>query len=288
MKQKGQAAIEFLTTYGWAFLVIIALLAAITQLDVLGAAQNQQPEGCTSTNNLFGCDEQRLVAGSDGVIVTLRNDRQSSVVFQNPRLIELNSQPVNESCEPLQGTVGRGEAVNLVCENVSFTQGQVNDFEVSYDVYEASTGEQYARAQITRASVTPSEERNITEIRENIESNTGASGGPSGGVLGFSSSATVFQVNTSESGASGSREFTVNTGTGAFNYDVNVTGTLTGPATLSGLTGEVTLEWDSPGVYEVAITGDFPHMYNQFDGGWEAKKIVDVLQWGDTEWESMA
>ena len=280
----GQAAVEFLMTYGWAFLVIIALLAAITQLDVLGAAQNQQPEGCTSTNNLFGCDEQRLVAGSDGVVVTLRNDRQSSVVFQNPRLVELNSQPVNESCEPIQGTVGRGEAVNLVCENVSFTQGQVNDFEVSYDVYEASTGEQYAKAQTTRASVTPSEERNITEIRETIETGTGGGGTPSGGVLGFSPSATVFQVNTSKSGSSGPHQFTISTGTGTFNYNVSTTGNLSTPSTLTGLTGDVTLEWDTPGVYEVAITGSFTHLNN----GWgEAVKIVDVLQWGDTQWESM-
>ena len=285
MREKGQAAIEFLMTYGWAFLVIIALLAAITQLDVLGVAQNQQPEGCTSTNNLFGCDEQRLVAGSDGVVVTLRNDRQSSVVFQNPRLVELNSQPVNESCEPLQGTVGQGEAVNLVCENVSFTQGQVNDFEVSYDVYEASTGEQYAKAQTTRASVTPSEDRNITQIRQGIETNTGG-GTPSGGVLGFDTSATVFQVNTSKPGPSGSDQFAVNTGTGTFNYNVSTTGNLTAPTTLTGLTGDVTLEWDTPGVYEVAITGDFPHMYNTYNGGYEARKITDVLQWGDTQWES--
>ena len=53
----------------------------------------------------------------------------------------------------------------------------------------------------------------------------------------------------------------------------------------SGLTGDATHRYASPGTYRVTIKGDFPHIY--FDWSPGAKKIRTVEQWGDTRWASM-
>jgi hypothetical protein len=54
MKNKrGQAALEFLTTYGWAFLVILVMIAALSYFGVLNP-ENYIPDSC-NFGGLFSC-----------------------------------------------------------------------------------------------------------------------------------------------------------------------------------------------------------------------------------------
>jgi hypothetical protein len=53
MKRQGQAAIEFLTTYGWMFLVVLAVIGAMTYFG-FGDLKSQVPSRCYLGNNL-GC-----------------------------------------------------------------------------------------------------------------------------------------------------------------------------------------------------------------------------------------
>jgi surface protein len=53
----------------------------------------------------------------------------------------------------------------------------------------------------------------------------------------------------------------------------------------SNFTGDATHDYNSPGMYTVNISGDFPRIY--FNGGNESSKIIDILQWGDIKWSSM-
>ena len=53
MKKRGQAALEFLTTYGWAFLVILVMIAALAYFGVL-SPQNIVPDSCQLTTG-FDC-----------------------------------------------------------------------------------------------------------------------------------------------------------------------------------------------------------------------------------------
>jgi surface protein len=90
-------------------------------------------------------------------------------------------------------------------------------------------------------------------------------------------------VNTAQRSYSpADNTFKVGTGTGTFNYTVETNGTVVSPSSLTGLSGDTTLEFESAGVYEVNISGQFPHQKYQVKSG-----IVDVKQWGDIEWESM-
>ncbi len=56
MRKKGQAAMEFLMTYGWAILVVLGAIAALAYFGVL-SPQQFIPEKCTLPPG-FGCLDQ--------------------------------------------------------------------------------------------------------------------------------------------------------------------------------------------------------------------------------------
>ena len=71
------------------------------------------------------------------------------------------------------------------------------------------------------------------------------------------------------------------TGTGDYNYLVNWgDGSITGPHAESA-----SHTYTTGGSYNVAITGDFPHIY--FDNRGDKDKIFSIDQWGDISWSSM-
>ncbi|MFA6073789.1 MAG: hypothetical protein WC758_06750 [Candidatus Woesearchaeota archaeon] len=55
--KKGQAALEFLTTYGWAFMVILVMIGALAYFGVLNP-QNMVPDSCSITAGLTCVDAQ--------------------------------------------------------------------------------------------------------------------------------------------------------------------------------------------------------------------------------------
>lgn len=73
--KKGQAAMEFLMTYGWAILVVIAAIAALAYFGVLDPAK-LLPERCQSSAGM-DCIDKAAVA-TTGVTVALRNNLGST------------------------------------------------------------------------------------------------------------------------------------------------------------------------------------------------------------------
>ncbi|MCF7871767.1 hypothetical protein K9L97_01925 [Candidatus Woesearchaeota archaeon] len=56
--KRGQAALEFLTTYGWAFMVILVMIGALAYFGVLNP-QNLIPDQCAITSG-FSCRDTLL------------------------------------------------------------------------------------------------------------------------------------------------------------------------------------------------------------------------------------
>ena len=69
MNRKGQAAMEFLMTYGWAILVVLVAIGALAYFGVL-SPQKFLPSSCQFQSGL-GCDSFK--AATNGVRVVLRN-----------------------------------------------------------------------------------------------------------------------------------------------------------------------------------------------------------------------
>ena len=60
MHKKSQAALEFLTTYAWAFLVILIMIGALAYFGILNPS-NLLPERCNFGTEI-GCDDFKLDA----------------------------------------------------------------------------------------------------------------------------------------------------------------------------------------------------------------------------------
>ena len=100
IKKRGQAATEFLTTYGWAILILMTILIVIA---TLGIFKPKQPNICSSITPIF-CNDVRLtetpqnrltlVLSSSGTSTKTSPDLRTKVIG-----IELSS-PFSESCFP--------------------------------------------------------------------------------------------------------------------------------------------------------------------------------------------
>jgi len=72
MIKKGQAAMEFLMTYGWAILVVLIAIGALAYFGVLNP-ERFLPEKCliASGSGLF-CDDYNAVSGA-GITIRIKN-----------------------------------------------------------------------------------------------------------------------------------------------------------------------------------------------------------------------
>lgn len=93
MNKKGQAAMEFLMTYGWAILVVLAAIGALAYFGVLSPS-NFVPDKCTSQG--FTCADHSLASGTPGT-VTLYLTNNMGFSASNVT-VSLTDQNGNECC----------------------------------------------------------------------------------------------------------------------------------------------------------------------------------------------
>jgi len=93
---------------------------------------------------------------------------------------------------------------------------------------------------------------------------------------------TTWQTNNS--GSSGSTSVTIPTFPG-ITYDYDVDWNNDGIFDESGVTGSITHNYQSAGIYTIAIRGNFPRIY--FNNNGDKEKILSIDQWGDISWQSM-
>jgi hypothetical protein len=80
--KKGQAALEFLTTYGWAFLILLVLVGGMSYFGVLNPSQFI-PNSCIATTG-FSCSESQI--GADTGRVVLQNGPQAITFIGTPKV----------------------------------------------------------------------------------------------------------------------------------------------------------------------------------------------------------
>ena len=68
-------------------------------------------------------------------------------------------------------------------------------------------------------------------------------------------------------------------------YDYDVDWNNDGIYDTLGVTGDITHNYGTPGVYTIRIRGSFPSI--RFAGSGDAAKLIKILFWGNIEWESM-
>jgi hypothetical protein len=75
--KKGQAALEFLTTYGWAFLVILVMIGALSYFGVF-SPENYVPDQC-NFGSVLSCSGGYGMSYDEGVDLDVETDDISTI-----------------------------------------------------------------------------------------------------------------------------------------------------------------------------------------------------------------
>lgn len=88
LPKRAQAALEFLMTYGWAFFVILILIAGLSHFGLLNS-NTYLPESCIGADG-FVCVDYKVHSnpGSDAVRIILNNPLES-YTLQSARFVDL-------------------------------------------------------------------------------------------------------------------------------------------------------------------------------------------------------
>jgi hypothetical protein len=138
--RKGQAAMEFLMTYGWAILVVLAAIGALAYFGVL-SPDKFLPDKCTA-NPPFACTEYKL--------------NSTSVYFklQNSAGTDVNVSAITLSCDGGTNNVAASTGANVIILNGNAApmtwNGPIagcnalstgNKFKATYDITYIKSGE---------------------------------------------------------------------------------------------------------------------------------------------------
>lgn len=137
-KQKGQAALEFLTTYGWAFLVILVTIGALYYFGVFDVS-NKIPESCT-LDAPVSCGDTFALADNGTLQIYLINTAVRSINVSNIELVDEAGNNYNNSIS--SGIIAAGDnklfSVDLSnAQDLEVYTGEKTKFDVSV-TYEAA------------------------------------------------------------------------------------------------------------------------------------------------------
>lgn len=90
---------------------------------------------------------------------------------------------------------------------------------------------------------------------------------------------------TDNAGTSCTSCITIPTNSSTYTYNYDIDWENDGVFDDLGVTGDITHDYGVAGTYQVAIRGDFPHIY--FNSLGDRQKILSIDQWGEIKWKSM-
>ena len=150
LRKKGQAALEFLTTYGWAFLIILVMIGALAYFGVLDPS-NFAAERCVATTPL-SCDGQNYLLSTTSANISLRNGYNEHIYAMNvsyrtanmPSFLACNDATTNRNDAP-RVAASRTGTINCTWSG-GLTPGSRERFEIRFDAcYESDTACEFAR-----------------------------------------------------------------------------------------------------------------------------------------------
>jgi len=143
---KAQAALEFLTTYGWAFLVILVMIAALAYFGILNPSK-LLPDRCNFGTEIE-CMDYKITSGATGTIdLRLKNNVGETITTTE---IAASTDKTASLCTASSITNWqRGNVSNLQFTSCNFeSEGMVKgdkgkvDIEITY--YAVKSGATYA------------------------------------------------------------------------------------------------------------------------------------------------
>ncbi len=142
--KKSQAAIEFLATYGWAFLIILVVIGALSYFGVLSPSK-LLPDRCNFGAE-FGCVDYGI--GSNGILLKLRNGLGTSIYVDS---VAASTEKSQLSCSSgISGILwGKGEVktIPFLCSfaNSDIIQGDKGKINLKITYHYAKSGASFGK-----------------------------------------------------------------------------------------------------------------------------------------------
>jgi len=147
-QRKGQAALEFLTTYAWAFLVILIMIGALAYFGVLRPSK-VLPNRCTFSSEI-GCMDYAIDGPANAVNLRLKNSFGEPVVMQSLNVTSGSVTPFSCSLSSpalpyiwSTDTIIDAKFVNCNIAAAGFVQGDKAKFTVDVQYYAARSSTAY-------------------------------------------------------------------------------------------------------------------------------------------------
>ena len=135
MKRKGQAAMEFLMTYGWAILVVLAAIAALAYFGVLSPG-NLVPERTTFTAPLPNVDSADINPDNGEISIAFMNNAGHNIQIQLGRTGDCNTDATETEDVPN----GEPFVVTWDCDTeLGGIPGQRFKYELGFEYYNNGT-----------------------------------------------------------------------------------------------------------------------------------------------------
>jgi hypothetical protein len=147
--KRGQAALEFLTTYGWAFMVILLMIGALAYFGVLNP-DRFLPQRC-NVGPEFSCNEYKVEAASGVLSVKFSNNVGQTILVKNV-IASWDKQDLEDGCiwklddEPADATTqfSATEEVEILCTfNPALFPPIGNKIKFSLDIEYLPAGRSY-------------------------------------------------------------------------------------------------------------------------------------------------
>ena len=148
---RAQAALEFLTTYGWAFLVILIMVGALAYFGILNPS-NVLPSRC-NVGTEFLCQDYQITenGATSTVTIRLKNNMGEPVTVQSLGVGSESAASLTCTNPALPTSWRQGEIIDLAwtaCSNMATSglirggKGKVN---FTIDYYSVTSGSAYVK-----------------------------------------------------------------------------------------------------------------------------------------------
>ena len=145
--KKSQAALEFLTTYAWAFLVILIMVSALAYFGVLNPSK-LLPDRCNFGSEV-SCDKNRMKVDKidTGPTMALTNNFGTAVTIKTIRVINSNTGSGCAETTPADYTDwSSGSSITLTATGCgTLIVNEKIKFSVEIDYYAIAAGEDYTK-----------------------------------------------------------------------------------------------------------------------------------------------
>ncbi|MBW2976228.1 hypothetical protein KY347_02160 [Candidatus Woesearchaeota archaeon] len=157
--KKGQIAFEFLTTYGWAFLVILVMISTLTYFGILSPSK-LLPDRCNFGVE-FECNDFQISDTSNSVRLRLTNNLGEPITVVEESL-RINTPTMGALCPDVPefpevpkvfmipesvvwspGSIREFVFLGCLTEQAGFVVGEKGKVLISIDYYAVKSGEAY-------------------------------------------------------------------------------------------------------------------------------------------------